>query len=99
MCSAVPPPRTPNRDAILVKNTELQMPARHGMDDLVNTPPLPMTAELPTPALSSWGPQAHRRQAGRKVIMMDRWGSAGPGGMGPLATPSLGLPGRPQSRL
>lgn len=64
-CPRPSPQWTPNRDAILVKNTELQMPARHGMDDLVNTPTRAHDRRAPHSSSVLMGPPGPQK-AGRQ---------------------------------
>ena len=57
-------PTDPKLECESCLNIELQAPNRRERDDCADPPPLPMTMELPTPALSSQGPQTHERQTG-----------------------------------
>lgn len=58
-------PTDPKLECESCVNIELQAPDRRERNDCADPPPLPMTTELPTPALSSQGPQAHERQTGK----------------------------------
>lgn len=57
-------PTDPKLECESCLNIELQAPNRRERDDCADPPPLPMTMEFPTPALSSQGPQTHERQTG-----------------------------------